>query len=98
MRIDQPQLSSSLLDVVFTVSSARETTPPVLGAPVYLAAVMEYLATEVLELAGKSSHDNKKPGWSPHQLSLLLPSFSHLEPGFHPDYTIVYSHENEINY
>jgi histone H2A len=41
------------------------------GAPVYLAAVLEYLCAEVLELAGNASRDNKKSRCAQPCLRLL---------------------------
>ena len=42
------------------------------GAPVYLAAVLEYLVAELLELAGNASRDNKKKRITPRFLTVCF--------------------------
>ncbi|NWT53935.1 H2AX protein, partial [Erythrocercus mccallii] len=52
------------------------------GAAIYLAAVMEYMAVEVLELAGNAARENKKTRILPRHIQLAVSNDDELNKFF----------------
>lgn len=53
------------------------------GAPVFLAAVLEYMAAELLELAGNAANDQKRTRITPRNIRTAIGSDAELNKLFH---------------
>ena len=74
-------LQASVLETAHAMH-LRLSNPPSLAAAVYLTAVMEYLAAEILELSGSAARDNRSTWIQPRHLQHAVLSDEELNKMF----------------